>query len=73
MRTSLCVRVVAFLFAGLAAFGQTSIDAPEFQARRKAALEKVPDGIVLLRSSWGLKTGMSPAFTRTRVSTTLPA
>lgn len=55
MRTSLCVCVVAFLFAELPVFGQTSIDTPEFQARRKAALEKVPDGIVLLRSSWGLK------------------
>jgi Xaa-Pro aminopeptidase len=55
MRTSLCVCVVAFLFAGVAAFGQTSIDTPELQARRKAALEKAPDGIVLLHSSWGLK------------------
>ena len=55
MRTVLGVFVVAFLFAGLTTFGQTAIDAPEFQARRKAALEKVPDGIVLLHTSWGLK------------------
>ncbi len=40
---------------GLAAFGQTSFEPSEFQARRKAALEKIPDGIILLRSSWGLK------------------
>jgi Xaa-Pro aminopeptidase len=35
--------------------GQTSFESPEFQIRRKAVLEKVPDGIILLRSSWGLK------------------
>jgi Aminopeptidase P, N-terminal domain len=55
MKTCLGVSVLAFMFAGLATFGQTSIDTPEFQARRKAALEKVPDGIVLLHTSWGLK------------------
>src|ERR1700735_5731544 len=55
MRAGLRVSILCFFFAGLAAFGQTSIDTPEFHARRKAALEKVPDGIVLLRSSWGLK------------------
>jgi Xaa-Pro aminopeptidase len=55
MKTRLCVSVLVFLFVGLAAFGQTGIDAPEFQARRKAALEKVPDGIVLLRAGGALK------------------
>src|SRR6202451_4809152 len=54
-RTVSCVFVLAFVVAGLASFAQTGIDAPDFQARRKAALEKVPDGIVLLRTSWGLK------------------
>jgi len=54
-RTVSCVFVLAFVVAGLASFAQTGIDAPDFQARRKAALEKVPDGIILLRSSWGLK------------------
>jgi Xaa-Pro aminopeptidase len=55
MRTVLGVFVIAFFFAGLATFGQTAIDAQEFQARRKAALEKIPDGIVLLHTTWGLK------------------
>jgi hypothetical protein len=60
MKTSVCVWVLAFFCLGFAAFGQnatapTVIDAPEFQARRKAALEKVPDGIILLRSAWGMK------------------
>src|ERR1700735_3675289 len=55
MRAGLCVSILCFFFVGLAAIAQTSIDTPEFQARRKAALEKVPDGIVLLHSSWGLK------------------
>ena len=55
MKTFLCMSVLAFLFAGLATFGQIGIDAQEFQARRKAALEKAPDGIILERTSWGLK------------------
>jgi len=55
MKTFLGVSVLALMFAGLATFSQTSFDTQEFQARRKAALEKVPDGIVLLRTSWGLK------------------
>ena len=37
------------------AFAQTSIDATEYQTRRKAALEKVPDGIIVLRAFSGLK------------------
>jgi Xaa-Pro aminopeptidase len=55
MKTFLCVFVLAFVCTGTATFGQISIDAPEFQARRKAAIEKFPDGIVLVRSAWGLK------------------
>src|ERR1700691_153778 len=66
MKTSVCVSLLAFLGLGFAAHGQgataaatagtaTVIGAPEFQARRRAALEKVPDGIILLRSAWGLK------------------
>ena len=56
-KTFLCVCVLRFLCCGFAAFGQgaTAIDMPEFQARRAAALAKVPDGIILLRSAWGLK------------------
>src|SRR5215469_1739928 len=34
---------------------QTGFDTGELQARRKAALEKIPDGILLLRSYSGLK------------------
>jgi Xaa-Pro aminopeptidase len=55
MRTCLCVYVLTFLFSGSVVFAQTNIEVPELQARRKAALEKVPDGIILLRSAWGLK------------------
>ncbi len=55
MKTLLGVSVLAFMFASLATFGQTSFDTQEFQARRKAALEKIPDGILLLRTSRGLK------------------
>src|SRR6202167_3510663 len=55
MESRRCVSVLVFLCVGLAAFGQSGIDAPEFQARRKAALEKVPDGIVLLRAGGALK------------------
>lgn len=53
MRT--CVSVLAFLFLGSVAFAQTNIEVPELQARRRAALEKVPDGMILLRAAWGLK------------------
>src|SRR5580698_8824857 len=50
-----CFFVMAFVVVGLAAFGQTDIDESEFQARRKAALEKVPDGIIVLRAFSGMK------------------
>ena len=43
------------LLTPAASSGQTPFDPSEFQARRKAALEKVPDGIILLRSFSGLK------------------
>ena len=37
------------------ASAQPSIDSAEYQARRRAAIQKVPDGIVLLHSVSGLK------------------
>jgi hypothetical protein len=52
---TLSMYVLSFVIATLAASAQTAIDASEFQARRKAALDKVPDGIILLHSSSGLK------------------
>ena len=55
MRTSLCASVLVFFFVALSTFAQTGFDAQDFQARRKSALDKVPDGIILLRSAWGLK------------------
>jgi Xaa-Pro aminopeptidase len=55
MKASICAFALAFVFAGLVAFAQSGIDVPEFQARRIAGLEKVPDGIILLRTAWGLK------------------
>ncbi len=70
MKTFLGVSVLALIFAGLATFGQTNFDTQEFQARRKAALEKVLDGIVLLRTSWGLKHWDESGFHQDRASTT---
>ena len=43
------------LIAPAASFCQTQFDSSEFQARRKAVLEKTPEGITLLRSLSGLK------------------
>ena len=37
------------------AVAQSSIDSTEYQARRRAAMEKVPDGIIALHSVSGLK------------------
>jgi len=37
------------------ASAQLSIDSTEYQARRRAAMEKVPDGIIVLRAFSGLK------------------
>jgi Aminopeptidase P, N-terminal domain len=50
-----CVFSLFLLIAPAASSGQTLFDSSEFQARRKAALEKAPDGIILLRSFSGLK------------------
>jgi Xaa-Pro aminopeptidase len=55
MRSSLCAFVLAFLVVAIPAPAQTNIQVPELQARRRAVLEKVPDGIILLRTSIGLK------------------
>ena len=46
---------IAFMVAALGSSAQTAFDPMEFQARRKAALEKIPDGVILLRSYSGLK------------------
>ncbi|HTA22080.1 MAG TPA: aminopeptidase P N-terminal domain-containing protein [Terriglobales bacterium] len=37
------------------AAAQSSIDSAEYQARRRAAMEKIPDGIVVLRAFSGMK------------------
>ena len=55
MTASLSLVVLISLIARLAAFAQADFDAREFQARRKTVLEKVPDGIILLRALSGLK------------------
>ena len=55
VRTRVGVSILVFAVVAIVAFAQSGFETAEFQARRKAALEKVPDGIVLLRSSWGLK------------------
>jgi hypothetical protein len=36
-------------------FGQPAIDSTEYQARRRAAMERVPDGMIALHSGSGLK------------------
>ena len=46
---------VASMLVVPGALAQTGFDPSEFQARRKAALEKIPDGVILLRSLSGLK------------------
>jgi len=50
-----CVFGLILLIAPASSSGQTLFDTSELQARRKAALEKAPDGIILLRSFSGLK------------------
>jgi hypothetical protein len=55
VRTRVGVSILVFAVVAIVAFAQSGFETAEFQARWKAALEKVPDGIVLLRSSWGLK------------------
>ena len=48
-------RLVILLLLSSYAAAQSSIDPAEYRARRRAALEKVPDGIILLHASSGLK------------------
>src|SRR5215470_13734513 len=50
----LCLAFVVVL-GSMPISAQTAFEATEFQARRMAAQEKVPDGIILLRSYCGLK------------------
>lgn len=52
---SACLLSIACVIAPLGSSAQTDFDPSEFQARRKAAIEKVPDGIMLLHSYSGLK------------------
>jgi len=46
--------ILALLFS-VSASAQPAIDSTEYQARRRAAVERVPDGIVALHSGSGLK------------------
>jgi Xaa-Pro aminopeptidase len=55
MRTTSNILSLILLMAPVLSFGQTQFDPSEIQARRKAVLEKIPDGIILLRSFSGLK------------------
>ena len=55
MKTAGYILALLLCMTQLAAFGQTPFSASELEARRKAALAKVPDGIVVLRSYSGLK------------------
>src|SRR5215469_8498877 len=55
MRLSVAGMLGAFVMTALASSAQTAFDPMEFQARRKAAIEKIPDGIILLHSYSGLK------------------
>jgi Xaa-Pro aminopeptidase len=55
MKTMLSVIGLVLLTSGHPALGQAQIDVLELQGRRKAALEKIPDGVILLRSFSGLK------------------
>jgi len=55
MKTTAYIFSLLLMMTPLAAFGQISFSTSELEARRKAALEKAPDGIILLRSYSGLK------------------
>lgn len=55
MKATLYVPSLMSMMIPLVASGQTPFSTSELEARRKAALEKVPDGIILLRSYSGLK------------------
>jgi Xaa-Pro aminopeptidase len=48
-------RILVPLLLWSGAFAQTAIDSVEYRARRKAALEKIPDGILVLRAFSGMK------------------
>jgi Xaa-Pro aminopeptidase len=48
-------RLLILLLLLSSASAQTSIDSTEYQARRRAALEKVPDGIIVLRAFSAMK------------------
>lgn len=55
MKPTLCIFSFILVITPLVASGQEPFSVTELEARRKAVLEKVPDGIVLLRSYSGLK------------------
>jgi Xaa-Pro aminopeptidase len=60
MKTAMWQRLAVLLFVAsmmraLVSSAQTAFDPMEFQTRRKSAVEKIPDGIILLRSYSGLK------------------
>jgi len=55
MKATLCISGLILVTIPLVASGQTSFSVSELEARRKAVLERVPDGIVVLRSYSGLK------------------
>ncbi|MGC2112838.1 MAG: M24 family metallopeptidase [Candidatus Korobacteraceae bacterium] len=48
-------RILIPLLFLTSAVAQSSIDSTEYQARRRAAIEKIPDGIIALHSISGLK------------------
>ena len=55
MKTTGYILGLLLLMTQVAAFGQTPFSTSELEARRKAALERAPDGIILVRSYSGLK------------------
>src|SRR5215470_3365769 len=55
MKTTAYIFSLLLSMTSLVVFGQTPFTTSELEARRKAALEKVPDGVILLRSYSGLK------------------
>ena len=55
MKTTGYFLSLLLLMTQLAGFAQTPFSTSELEARRQAALAKVPDGIILLRSYSGLK------------------
>jgi len=57
MKTTGYILSLLLFMTQLAGFGQTPFSTSELEARRKAALARVPDGIILLRSYSRLKHG----------------